>query len=95
MRKTEEPENNYFIDKYYHVCSQNCTKDTENIFINSFINIIQVQYLHDILALHKKILCGTGPIAVKLIFGSICVADYNSELCLSSLLIFGVQVVHQ
>jgi hypothetical protein len=28
---------NYIIDNYYHVCSQNFTKDTENIFIHSFV----------------------------------------------------------
>jgi hypothetical protein len=37
MRKTEKPENNYITDKYFHGCSQNYTKDTENIFIHSFI----------------------------------------------------------
>jgi hypothetical protein len=39
MRKTEKPYNNYNLDKYYHVCSQNFTKDTENIFIYSFIHL--------------------------------------------------------
>jgi hypothetical protein len=35
---SEKPENNYIIDKYYHVCSQNCTKDIpEHFFIHSFI----------------------------------------------------------
>jgi hypothetical protein len=38
MRKTEKNKNNYFLINFRHVCSQNCTKDIENICIHSFIH---------------------------------------------------------